>query len=122
MSIKIINTPYHTLIKSNEGLAYWNIFEGFVVLMRESKKGKNAIWHIENGPTNFSVGDFNSIMKLIQDRYSFDSGLQKIAFVIESDLHYAIIEAFVGATKNIFGSSLKAFRKFQPAQQWINCG
>ena len=122
MTIKIIDAQHHTLIKSIKGLAYWDIFEGFVALMRESNKGKHAIWQIEDGPTNFSVGDFSTTMKLIQDRYRFDSRQLKIAFVIESDFHYSIMNAFIVATINIFGTNIKAFRTFEPAQQWIVSG
>ena len=122
MSIKIINTPHHILIKSIKGLAYWDIFEGFTTLMREPYRDKHAIWHIQNGPTNFLVGDFSSLMKLIQDRYCLGGDQQKIAYVIESELHYATIKAFIEVTKDIFKSRLKAFRQFNSARKWIVSG
>ena len=119
MSIKIKTTPNHLLIKSMEGLAYWDIFQGFTALMRESNKDKNAIWHIQKGPTNFSVGDFGTILKLILDKCPNESAKKKIAFVIEAEIHFATIESFIEFANDSFRQNLKAFRQFRFARQWL---
>jgi hypothetical protein len=119
MPIKITKKDSYFLIKPSKGVDYLEILEAILKLTSSEKYiGKHGIWHFEEGPMNFEVGDIDRIKKLISEAYPDDTPYSKIALVSNSELHVQLAHSFIKIAETL-PFEFMYFTEIESAEFWV---
>lgn len=119
MPITITKNNGYFLIKLSQGVDYLEILEAILKLTSSEKyRGNHGIWHFEEGPLNFKVGDIDRIKNLISEAYPEDTPYSKIALVSNSELHAQLAYAFLEIVEAL-PFEFMFFSEIEPAETWV---
>jgi len=119
MSPEIIVKKDYILIKPKATADFWEIQRGIARLfyVPEIPK-KNRIWLFRESAQKLTENDLYKIRDIIKENYPEDSGINKTAIVVESELQSNMAEAFARITQDM-PHEFRVFSNLAEAESWV---
>jgi hypothetical protein len=109
----------YILIKPRAGADFWEIQRGIARLfyVPEIPK-KNRIWLFREDPQKLTADDLYKIRDILKENYPEDSGINKTAIVVESELQSELAEAFARIIEDM-PHEFRLFSNLAEAESWV---